>query len=201
MNYEESIKYLRDNSHSAYEIYKATGLSEAGLRRVLKGEITNPQRKTKELLIQYTQNIIDSQSDANFITDEFEEAIRYLKRKSHSAYEIHKATGLNESSLRKLLKGKIKPQRKTKEVLIDYVNQLVTPRESNIITDELTLHQINLDQHDLLEDIIRRGVITERLTEIIIDNQEKLLLNSNYKNWFELQVYKKALEVMTNNKV
>jgi|TARA_B110000902_G_C14068421_1_gene498309 hypothetical protein len=135
MNYEESIKYLRENSHSAYEIYKATGLSEAGLRKVLKGKITNPQRRTKEALIEYTQNILESKSDANFITDEF------------------------------------------------------------------TLHQINLDQHDLLEDIIRRGVITERLTEIIIDNQEKLLLNSNYKNWFELQVYKKALEVMTNNKV
>ena len=77
------------------------------------------------------------------------------------------------------------------------LNELI-PRESNIITDELTLNQINLDQHDLLEDIIRRGVITERLTEIIIDNQEKLLLNSNYRNWFELQVYKKALEVVSN---
>jgi hypothetical protein len=132
----------------------------------------------------------------------YEESIKYLKRKSHSAYEIHKATGLNESGLRKLLKGNTKPQRRTKEVLIEYTqNILESESDANFITDEFTLHQINLDQHDLLEDIIRRGVITDRLTEIIIDNQEKLLLNSNYRNWFELQVYKKALEVMTNNKV
>ena len=34
MNYEESIKYLRRKSHSAYEIHKATGLTEAGIRKV-----------------------------------------------------------------------------------------------------------------------------------------------------------------------
>ena len=129
----------------------------------------------------------------------YEESIKYLRRKSHTAYEIHKATGLNEPGLRRVLKGKVaKPQRKTKEALIEYTqNILESESGSSSITGELTLNQINLDQHDLLEDIIRRGLITDRLTEIIIDNHEKLLLNSNYKNWFEAQAYKKALEVMS----
>jgi len=124
----------------------------------------------------------------------YEESIKYIKRNSYTAYEIHKATGLNEAGLRKVLRGQVsKPQRKTKDAIINFVKQ---SRDSNIITDEITLNQINLDQHDLLEDIVRRGVITDRLIEIIINNHETMLKSNNYKNWFEAQSFKKALEVM-----
>ena len=187
MNYEESIKYLRENSHSAYEIHKATGLNESALRKVLKGKITKPQRKTKEAIIDYA-NQLDGLNDINTLD------IKRIRTNLHlTQTALGKLLGVGIRTVQLWESGERNMTKTTKKLL----NELIS-RESNIITDEFTLHQINLDQHDLLEDIIRRGVIPERLTEIIIDNQEKLLLNSNYKNWFELQVYKKALEVVSN---
>lgn len=53
MDYDTSINFINSKGISAYEIHKATGLNEAGVRRVLKGLVSNPQRKTKEALIDY----------------------------------------------------------------------------------------------------------------------------------------------------
>ena len=191
MNYEESIKYLRRKSHSAYEIHKATGLTEAGIRKVLNNKVVNPQRKTKEAIIDYVNQLegLNDFSESDFNTLNIKK-IRTNLNLTQTA--IGKLLGVGIRTVQLWESGERKMS-KTAEKLL---NELIL-KESNIITDELTLNQINLDQHDLLEDIIRRGVITERLTEIIIDNHEKLLLNSNYKNWFELQVYKKVLEVMS----
>jgi|TARA_B110000902_G_scaffold68484_1_gene81216 DNA-binding transcriptional regulator YiaG len=191
MNYEESIKYLRRKSHSAYEIHKATGLTEAGIRKVLNNKVVNPQRKTKEALIDYVNQLegLNDFSESDFNTLD----IKRIRTNLHlTQTALGKLLGVGLRTVQLWESGERNMTKTTKKLL----NELI-PRESNIITDELTLNQINLDQHDLLEDIIRRGVITERLTEIIIDNHEKLLLNSNYKNWFELQVYKKVLEVMS----
>lgn len=103
----------------------------------------------------------------------YEESIKYIKRNSHSAYEIHKATGITEAGIRKVLNGLVaKPQRKTKEAIIDYVDEFINSNGLPRFVD--------------LEELIPR----------IIENHDSLLLNQNYATWFELQVYKKALQMM-----
>jgi|TARA_B110000027_G_scaffold104041_1_gene110270 hypothetical protein len=102
----------------------------------------------------------------------YEESIKYIKNNSYSAYEIHKATGLNEASLRKILRGEVKKsQRRTKDTIIAYVDELINSNGLPRFVD--------------LEELIPR----------IIENHDSLLLNQNYATWFELQVYKKAFEL------
>ena len=147
------------------------------------------------------------------------------------------------------------------------LNELIL-RDSNTITDELILNQINLDQHllgdlklgskkfnidlivkqrkmlgltwdylaeglpiagnslrtafkrqavgevylnhvmsviedyrkkqgniDLVSSKFEEGIVLESYASDVMKNHEKLLLSQNYKNWFELQVYKKAFEL------
>ena len=51
---------------------------------------------------------------------ELQKAIDVLNTKGITAYEIHKDTGLNEASLRKVLKGEVvKPQKKTRKVIVE----------------------------------------------------------------------------------
>jgi DNA-binding transcriptional regulator YiaG len=264
MNYEESIKYLRRKSHSAYEIHKATGLNEASLRKVLKGEVAKPQRKTKEALIDYVNQLEGlndfSESDFNTLN------IKKIRTNLHlTQTAIGKLLGVGIRTVQLWESGERKMS-KTAEKLL---NELIL-KESNIITDELTLNQINPDQHllgdlklgsekfnidiivkqrkmlgltwdylaeglpiagnslriafkrrsvgevflnhvmsviedynkkqgntDIVSSKFGEGIVLESYASDVMKNHEKLLLNSNYKNWFELQVYKKVLEVMS----
>ncbi|CAL2084825.1 S24 family peptidase [Tenacibaculum sp. 190524A02b] len=57
MDFIEAIEILNNEGVTAYEINKATGLNEAGIRRVLNGNVTNPQRKTKDILIKFAEGL------------------------------------------------------------------------------------------------------------------------------------------------
>ena len=74
MTFEDSIIYLKDKGFSAYEIYKNTDLTEAGVRKVLSNKVANPQRKTKEIIIEFATNA--KQNDTNDITLGAEERIK-----------------------------------------------------------------------------------------------------------------------------
>lgn len=63
MTFEDSLNYIKEKGVSAYEIYKNTDLTEAGARKVLSGKVANPQRKTKEIIVEFAKNI--KQSDTN----------------------------------------------------------------------------------------------------------------------------------------
>ena len=74
MTFEDSIIYIKDKGFSAYEIYKNTDLTEAGVRKVLSNKVANPQRKTKEIIIEFATNA--KQNDTNDITLGAEERIK-----------------------------------------------------------------------------------------------------------------------------
>ena len=259
MNYEESIKYLRENSHSSYEIHKATGLSEAGLRKVLKGKITKPQRKTKELLIDYV-NQLDGLNDINE-SDLNTLDIKRIRTNLHlTQTDLGKLLGVGIRTVQLWESGERNMTKTTNKLL----NELIL-KENNIIPDGLNdinesdfnaldVKKMNLDiiaqQRKILgltwdylaeglpiagnslrtafnrravgevylkhvtcviddykkkqvsTDIAKFGedIVLESYASDVMKNHEKLLLSQNYKNWFELQVYKKALEVVSNNK-
>jgi len=71
MTFEESIKYIKLKGFSAYEIHQDTGLNEAGVRKVLKNKVANPQRKTREIIIEFAAKAI--QNDNNDVTLSAEE--------------------------------------------------------------------------------------------------------------------------------
>ena len=48
---------------------------------------------------------------------------------------------------------------------------------------------------DLVSSKYGEGIVLESYASDVIKNHEKLLLSQKYKNWFELQVYKKAFEL------
>ena len=57
MNFEQSLEYILLNNVTSYEIHKATGLSEAGIRKLLRNEVLKPQRKTRDIIIEFVKNI------------------------------------------------------------------------------------------------------------------------------------------------
>ena len=62
-----AIKYLKDKGFSAYEIYKNTDLTEAGVRKLLSNKVAKPQRKTRnKLLLNFATKA--KQNDTNNIT-------------------------------------------------------------------------------------------------------------------------------------
>lgn len=63
MNLKKSIELLNNKGITAYEIHKKTGLNEAGVRRVLNGDVETPQRKTREAIIDYAEKFITIQTD------------------------------------------------------------------------------------------------------------------------------------------
>ncbi len=66
MDFKEAIEIINNKGITAYELNKELGLNEAGIRRVLTYKITNPQRKTKESLIEYAKKIQKTiQNDTN----------------------------------------------------------------------------------------------------------------------------------------
>tara|TARA_R110000823_G_scaffold314960_1_gene445143 strand:+ start:111 stop:452 length:342 start_codon:yes stop_codon:yes gene_type:complete len=57
MNFEQSLEYILLNNVTSYEIHKATGLSEAGIRKLMRNEVLKPQRKTRDIIIEFVKNI------------------------------------------------------------------------------------------------------------------------------------------------
>tara|TARA_R110000803_G_scaffold11138_1_gene33598 strand:+ start:162 stop:503 length:342 start_codon:yes stop_codon:yes gene_type:complete len=57
MNFEQSLEYILLNNITSYEIHKATGLSEAGIRKLMRNEVSKPQRKTRDIIIEFVKNI------------------------------------------------------------------------------------------------------------------------------------------------
>lgn len=55
MDFKETIDLINAHGVTAYEIHKETGLNEAGVRRVLNGEVDNPQRKTREAILSFAE--------------------------------------------------------------------------------------------------------------------------------------------------
>ena len=56
--------------------------------------------------------------------------------------------------------------------------------------------KLHEDYHDTLEEIMKRGVITDRLADMIIDNHPNSMGSTSYRNWFELQAHKRVIEIL-----
>ena len=88
MTFEDSIIYLKDKGFSAYEIYKNTDLTEAGVRKILSNKVANPQRKTKKIIIDFATKA--KQNDTNNITLGAEERIKMQDLASDVIKNHHK---------------------------------------------------------------------------------------------------------------
>ncbi|AUC13669.1 hypothetical protein BTO06_00255 [Tenacibaculum sp. SZ-18] len=58
ITFEVAFKYLTDKGVTAYELHKFSGASEAGFRKLLNGNVDNPRRKTKDILIDYYKSLV-----------------------------------------------------------------------------------------------------------------------------------------------
>ena len=64
--FKKALSIIKDKGVKAYEIHKKTGLNESGLRRILNQEIDNPQRKTRQVLIDFAESISPEQENVDF---------------------------------------------------------------------------------------------------------------------------------------
>ena len=64
--FKKALSIIKDKGVKAYEIHKKTGLNESGLRRILNEEIDNPQRKTRQVLIDFAGSISPKQENVDF---------------------------------------------------------------------------------------------------------------------------------------
>jgi len=64
--FKKALSVIKDKGVKAYEIHKKTGLNQSGLRRVLNEEIDNPQRKTRQVLIDFAESISPEQENVDF---------------------------------------------------------------------------------------------------------------------------------------
>ena len=88
MTFEDSIIYIKNKGFSAYEIHKTTGLNEAGVRKILSNKVANPQRKTKEIIIDFATKAMEN--DTNNITLGAEERIKIQDLASDVIKNHHK---------------------------------------------------------------------------------------------------------------
>jgi len=88
MNFKETIELLNSQGVTAYEIHKATGLNEAGVRRILNNEVSKPQRKTQESIVKYASTILSNtnkviikkkESDLSMEVKELKEQVKGLQ--------------------------------------------------------------------------------------------------------------------------
>jgi len=59
--FKKALSVIKDKGVKAYEIHKKTGLNQSGLRRILNEEIDNPQRKTRQGIIDFASSISSEQ--------------------------------------------------------------------------------------------------------------------------------------------
>ena len=70
--FKKALSVIKDKGVKAYTIHKKTGLNEAGIRRILNEEVKNPQRKTKEILMNFAKSISkEAESDTLNNTNEY----------------------------------------------------------------------------------------------------------------------------------
>lgn len=78
MDFKKALKLIEKQGFTAYEIHKATGLNEAGVRRVLNNEVENPQRKTRETLIKFALDYTSTiQNNTKSYANEKEKKVPY----------------------------------------------------------------------------------------------------------------------------
>lgn len=88
MTFEDSIIYLKNKGFSAYEIHNNTDLTEAGVRKILSNKVANPQRKTKEIIIDFATKA--KQNDTNCMALGAEERIKMQDLASDVIKNHHK---------------------------------------------------------------------------------------------------------------
>jgi len=64
--FKKALSVIKNKGVKAYEIHKKTGLNQSGLRRILNEEIDNPQRKTRQVLIDFAESIAPEQENVDF---------------------------------------------------------------------------------------------------------------------------------------
>ena len=87
MTFEESLKYIKENKYSAYEISKETGLNEASLRKLFASENAKPQRKTRNIIINFCE--IKSNTDGKAMVLDLEE-IKKMEDLASDVIKNHK---------------------------------------------------------------------------------------------------------------
>ena len=64
--FKNALSIIKNKNVKAYEIHKKTGLNQSGLRRILNEEIDNPQRKTRQVIIDFAESISPEQENVDF---------------------------------------------------------------------------------------------------------------------------------------
>lgn len=125
-----------------------------------------------------------------YTEDTYIEAIKYLKERGVTAYELHKYSGKSESGFRKLLNGIVdSPRRLTKEIVINFHKVLLKQEEklNNVNSeytkglDKFSAHQIGtyisnnielFNTEEIFANIFKRSVLQEA-NKIVEESIEK----------------------------
>ncbi|WP_299833793.1 hypothetical protein [uncultured Tenacibaculum sp.] len=102
--------------------------------------------------------------------DTYQEAIKYLKKRGITAYELHKYSGKSESGFRKILNGLVdSPRRSSKEIVINFYNSL--------IKKERKLKNVNSEYTKGLEKFTPHQIGTYISENLQLFNTEEIFLS------------------------
>ena len=101
--YKKALKYLIDNEVTAYEIHKFSGQSQTGLRKVFEGTVENPRRKTKEIIIEFYNNLIETNSNVHKINSDYTKGLENFTIHQIATYVIDNADKFDKEEMMKVL--------------------------------------------------------------------------------------------------
>ena len=108
MNFKKTIELLNNQGVTAYEIHKATGLNEAGVRRILNNEVDKPQRKTQESIVKFASTILSNTKETIEVikqdTNPLQEKVDLLEEKIKDKEKIIQLLEANDDKLEHLIK-------------------------------------------------------------------------------------------------
>ena len=89
--FKNALSIIKNKNVKAYEIHKKTGLNQSGLRRILNEEIDNPQRKTRQVIIDFAESISPEQENVDFRDLKIDDKLNVIYNQIQKINEGNKA--------------------------------------------------------------------------------------------------------------
>ncbi|SED09310.1 hypothetical protein SAMN04489761_4250 [Tenacibaculum sp. MAR_2009_124] len=101
--FENALKHLIDKGVTAYEVHKFSGQSQTGLRKVFEGVVENPRRKTKEVIIEFYNDLLEIDDKINEKNVEYTKGLEKFTSHQISTYIVNNPNEFNKEELMKVL--------------------------------------------------------------------------------------------------
>lgn len=102
-NFNIALEYLKNKGVTAYELHKFSGQSEAGLRKLINGQIDKPRRKTKEIVIEYYEVLTEQSKIVSNVNKEYTKGLSDYTPHQISTYISENTDLFNIEELMKII--------------------------------------------------------------------------------------------------